>query len=323
MKKKGKELSSEFVESLKSKLQSLGFKDAGMSKRGRPRLLNSNYKLDKCDDTFNISVVIGNRGVQVFYNDDRVMYYHMPDNENIDHDVELFTRDMNSFTSSYLKRILKNQNQAEGIGCNTDKPIKSGRGHNHRPALRTDVRRYLGGLPNVYKCTQESAYNRKLMEYVAYTDGACDNISPLKPGGSAYVIMKDGNIVRARNHGCINTSNNRMELLAIVSAATYTPEGHKLDVYTDSLYCIGILSGKCRPKKNGDLVALFNKAARKLKSVVFHWVRGHSGDVYNEMVDDMAYSAYMEQVEKYGLQPSVYAKGGVKKRSKRPKSIIK
>lgn len=323
MKKERKELSSEFVESLKSKLQSLGFEDAGLSKRGRPRLLNSNYKLDKCDDTFNISVVIGNRGVQVFYNDDRVMSYHMPDNENIDHDVELFTRDMNSFTSSYLKRKLKNQNQAEGIGCNTDKPIKSGCGHNHLPALRTDVRRYLGGLPNVYKCTQESAYNRKLMEYVAYTDGACDNISPLKPGGSAYVIMKEGNIVRARNHGCINTSNNRMELLAIVSAATFTPERSCLDIYTDSQYCINVLTGKWSATANTDLVEKFKMAAKNLKSVVFHWVKGHSGDVYNEMVDDMAYSAYMEQVEKYGLQPNVYAKGGVKKRSKRSKSIIR
>lgn len=192
-----------------------------------------------------------------------------------------------------------------------------------KPTFRDDVKRYYHGLPNVYECVNELLYNEDEIEYAAWTDGACDNISPLKPGGSAYVIMKEGNIVRARNHGCINTSNNRMELLAIVSAATYTPEGHKLDVYTDSLYCIGILSGKCRPKKNGDLVELFNKAARKLKSVVFHWVKGHSGDVYNEMADDMAYSAYMEQVEKYGLQPNVYAKGGVKKRSKRTKSIIK
>lgn len=304
-KKKRKELSSEFVESLKSKLQSLGFKDAGLSKRGLPRLLNSNYKLDKCDDTFNISVVIGKRGMQVFYNDDRILYYHMPYSDNIDHDVELFTRDMNSFTSSYLQMILKNKNQAEGIGCNTDKPIKNDCGHNHRPALRTDVRRYLGGLPNVYECTQESAYNRKLMEYVAYTDGSCDNLNDLRPGGSAYIIIdKQGEIVRASNHGYVNTSNNRMELLAIVSAATFTPERSCLDIYTDSQYCINVLTGKWSATANTDLVEKFKLAAKNLKSVVFHWVKGHSGDPFNEMVDDMAYTAFSDQVDKYNLNIS-------------------
>ena len=149
-------------------------------------------------------------------------------------------------------------------------------------------------------------------EYAAWTDGACDNLSPLKPGGCAYVIFKDGEMFRAKNYGCLHTSNNRMEMLAIISAVTYTPEGSTLDVYTDSQYCINVFSGNWKAKTNFDLIDKFNKAARKLKRVVFHWVKGHSGNTYNEMVDDMAYSAYMEQVEKYGLTVGKYARGGVK-----------
>ena len=56
------------------------------------------------------------------------------------------------------------------------------------------------------------------MNYVAYTDGSCDNNSKYKAGGSAYIVLKDGEIVRMKNHGRLQTTNNRMELLAIISA---------------------------------------------------------------------------------------------------------
>ena len=174
------------------------------------------------------------------------------------------------------------------------------------------VENYLNGLHNVYKCIDEVKYNVDQIDYIVYTDGACDNLSPLKPGGCAYVIFKDGEIFRAKNYGCLHTSNNRMEMLAIVSAVTYTPEGSKLDIYTDSQYCINVFSGNWKAKTNFDLIDKFKKAASKLDRVVFHWVKGHSGDVNNEMVDDMAYSAYMEQVEKYGLKVGKYARGGFK-----------
>lgn len=177
--------------------------------------------------------------------------------------------------------------------------------YTQRSSLRTDVKRYLGGLPNVYECTQESAYNRKMVEYISYTSGSCACLSELRPGGCAYIIMsKWGNIIRARNYGRINTSSRRMELLAIVSAATFTPERSCLDIYTDSQYCINVLTGKWSATANTDLVEKFKLAAKDLKSVVFHWVKGHSGDPYNEMVDDMAYTAFSDQVDKYNLNIS-------------------
>ena len=161
---------------------------------------------------------------------------------------------------------------------------------------------YQNGLNNVFECVSEVNYSKEKTEYSAWTDGSCDNLSSMRPGGSAYVIYKGNEIVRAKNYGCLHTSNNRMEMLAIVSATTYTPEGSKLDIYTDSQYCINVFSGKWSAKVNLDLLEKFNQAASKLERVVFHWVKGHNGDMNNEMVDDMAYSAYIDQVNKYGLQ---------------------
>ncbi len=164
------------------------------------------------------------------------------------------------------------------------------------------TRHYQNGLNNIFECVSEVNYSKEKIEYSAWTDGSCDNLSSMKPGGSAYVIYKGNEIVRAKNYGCLHTSNNRMEMLAIVSATTYTPEGSKLDIYTDSQYCINVFSGKWSAKVNLDLLEKFNQAASKLERVVFHWVKGHNGDLNNEMVDDMAYSAYIDQVNKYGLQ---------------------
>lgn len=63
------------------------------------------------------------------------------------------------------------------------------------------------------------------LHYVVYTDGSCDNLSPFKAGGSAYIIIKDGEILIRKHHGRLNTTNNRMELLAIISAVKSCPEG--------------------------------------------------------------------------------------------------
>lgn len=76
------------------------------------------------------------------------------------------------------------------------------------------------------------------LKYEAYTDGSCDNISPYGEGGSAYIILKDGVIIKESKKGFVGTTNNRMEMLAIISAVKSVPKGATLTVYTDSQYCI-------------------------------------------------------------------------------------
>ena len=138
-------------------------------------------------------------------------------------------------------------------------------------------------------------------EYVAYTDGSCDNLSPYGEGGSAYIILKGDEIVRSGSKGFVGTTNNRMEMLAIISAVCATPKGSDLIIYTDSQYCITAFTNVKKPKKNLDLISLYHHSASGLKSIEFRWVKGHNGDKYNEKVDSMAFSAYESMIEKYNL----------------------
>lgn len=140
------------------------------------------------------------------------------------------------------------------------------------------------------------------LHYVAYTDGSCDNLSKERAGGSAYVILKDGEIAKMKNHGQLNTSNNRMELLAIISAVNACPDGAFIDIYTDSQYCILVLSKSYKPKKNPDLYELYKKCVAHVGGVRFHWVKGHDGNTYNELADQLAYGAYCEICDQYNIE---------------------
>lgn len=140
------------------------------------------------------------------------------------------------------------------------------------------------------------------LHYVAYTDGSCDNLSKERAGGSAYVILKDGELVKMKNHGQLNTSNNRMELLAIISAVNACPDGSFIDIYTDSQYCILVLSKSYKPKKNPDLYELYKKCVAHVGGVRFHWVKGHDGNTYNELADQLAYGAYCDICEQYNIE---------------------
>lgn len=142
------------------------------------------------------------------------------------------------------------------------------------------------------------------LHYVCYTDGSCDLLSANRAGGSAYIVLKDSEVVKVKNHGQLNTTNNRMELLAIVSAVNSCPDGAYVDVYTDSQYCIRVLSKSYKPKLNADLYELYKKCAAHVADVRFHWVRGHNGDKYNEMADELAYAAYCDVCDRYGIEKS-------------------
>lgn len=146
--------------------------------------------------------------------------------------------------------------------------------------------------------TSDEEFPENGRHYVCYTDGSCDNVKS-KAGGSAYIIIKDGEIVKMKSHGSLCTTNNRMELLAIISAVNSCPDNACVDVYTDSKYCIWVLSKETAPQINEDLYELFKKCSAHVEGVRFHWVKGHNGDKYNEMADDMAYGAYCDICDEY------------------------
>ena len=133
-------------------------------------------------------------------------------------------------------------------------------------------------------------------KFIAYTDGSCDNRHPKRPGGSAYIIFnEDKSLYKKASKGFLNTTNNRMELLAIISVVNSIPKNSSVTIYTDSQYCILACKSK-NPKKNKDLVDLFHRLEGKLFSIEFVWVRGHAGNVYNEECDRMANGEYRKML---------------------------
>lgn len=162
-------------------------------------------------------------------------------------------------------------------------------------AKREARRRYASAKDK--SCFHSKPAKKESTEYEAWTDGNCITFSECRAGGSAYVVIKNGAKVHEAKFGCKGTTNNRMEMLAIISAANWIPEGSSITIYSDSMYAINVLSGKWKAKTNTDLVRLYNTVAARLMKVKFKWVKGHSGNEYNEYVDNIASSESMRVME--------------------------
>lgn len=127
-----------------------------------------------------------------------------------------------------------------------------------------------------------------------YTDGAAKG----NPGNGGYgVVLLSGNHRKELAEGFRKTTNNRMELLAvIVGLEALKFEGSSVTVYSDSQYVVnavekGWLFGwervQFKKKKNPDLWMRFLRAYRK-HNVKFIWVKGHAGNPLNERCDQLA-----------------------------------
>ena len=145
------------------------------------------------------------------------------------------------------------------------------------------------------------AHNKsyRKQEFIAYSDGSCDNLNPARPGGAAYLIMDtEGNIIKKKSKGFINTTNNRMEMLAILSIVNSLPNNSFVTINTDSEYCITALLSK-HPKANLDLIQKYYSLRQQKNVTVFlHHVKGHAGNPYNEECDRMARAEYAKMLSK-------------------------
>jgi ribonuclease HI len=131
-----------------------------------------------------------------------------------------------------------------------------------------------------------------------YTDGGASG-NP-GPGGYGTLLMY-GEHVKEMSEGFRLTTNNRMELLAvIVGLEALTRDGVEVDVYSDSKYVVDAVEKRWvfgwekkgyKDKKNPDLWQRFLRVYRR-HQVQFHWVKGHAGNPLNERVDAMAVAAY-------------------------------
>jgi len=130
-----------------------------------------------------------------------------------------------------------------------------------------------------------------------YADGACKG-NP-GPGGWGVVLQVGGN-ERELFGGEPLTTNNRMELTAVIRALEALEGPHQVEVYTDSQYVQkgisewlpdwkrrGWRTADRKPVKNADLWRELEQLAA-VHRVSWHWIRGHAGHAENERADELA-----------------------------------
>lgn len=130
-----------------------------------------------------------------------------------------------------------------------------------------------------------------------YTDGAASG----NPGPGGYgVVLKCAGLCKEMSGGFVCTTNNRMELLAVITGLEAIKwENATVEVYSDSSYVVkaineGWLSNwqvrGWKKVKNVDLWMRFLEVYRR-HNVTFHWLKGHAGHPENERCDALAVDA--------------------------------
>ncbi len=134
-------------------------------------------------------------------------------------------------------------------------------------------------------------------QLIIYTDGAARG----NPGPGGYgIIMKWGEVQKEFSQGFRRTTNNRMELMAVIVALQQLKkEGLDIIVYSDSSYVVDAvekgwlyswIKKGFKDKKNPDLWMQYYKLAQKHR-VKLVWVKGHANNPYNNRCDQLATQA--------------------------------
>jgi ribonuclease HI len=130
-----------------------------------------------------------------------------------------------------------------------------------------------------------------------YTDGACRG-NPGPGGWGALLIYKDAD--KAIYGGETDTTNNRMEMTAIIEALKIVKMDCNITLYTDSKYVMdgitkwlsnwkkkGWITSNKKPVKNKDLWQILEESISK-HNIEWQWVKGHAGIPGNEKADELA-----------------------------------
>ena len=126
-------------------------------------------------------------------------------------------------------------------------------------------------------------------DYIIYTDGAYSQIHD--EGAFAYVMLDgNGNEIRRFVSKISHETNNRAELKAIITAIYHLPlNAKRVKVISDSQYALYTLSGEWSRKTNLELFDVFENVMRAHEglTIEWEWVRGHNGNKYNEICDQL------------------------------------
>ena len=141
-----------------------------------------------------------------------------------------------------------------------------------------------------------------------YTDGACSG-NP-GPGGWGAVLMS-GKHRKELSGGERETTNNRMEMMAVIRGAEALKRGCSVDIHTDSKYVMkgitewvngwkkrGWQTASRQPVKNVDLWQRLEQALDR-HDVTWYWVKGHSGVPGNERADELARMGIPREAQRF------------------------
>lgn len=144
---------------------------------------------------------------------------------------------------------------------------------------------------------ESAGQQRPRPQVTIYTDGACSG-NP-GPGGWGAILIS-GVHRKEINGGEAHTTNNRMELLAAISALTALKQPSDVDLHTDSEYVRNGISkwifgwkkkgwrtADNKPVKNAELWQQLDAASGR-HEIRWHWVKGHAGHPENERADELA-----------------------------------
>jgi ribonuclease HI len=133
-----------------------------------------------------------------------------------------------------------------------------------------------------------------------YTDGAYK--SSIDQGGIGIVWMKDDEVFKKYSKGFKHTTNNKMELIAMLCAfKSIKTSMDEVEFISDSQYVLGCLTKGWKKKKNVELWNILDKEYERVKSLIknikFTHVRGHQDCFGNNLADELASNASLELLE--------------------------
>jgi cyclic pyranopterin phosphate synthase len=143
-----------------------------------------------------------------------------------------------------------------------------------------------------------------------YTDGAC--LGNPGAGGWAAVVV-DGGSKRVLSGGEKETTNNRMEIMAVIKGLASAPTGRGVKVYSDSQYVLNTMTKGWKRNRNNDLWDKLDAEVSK-RRVKWEWVRGHAGHPLNEEADRAA----VQEAKKMANDPRRVGAGDSPKKVEEP-----
>ena len=290
------------------------------------KMLGEQYlKIKSCEDKVDVLITDSSLINGYFYNSNSILE---DDLKRLSLDLFYKYNNMNFFINRTKPYISEGRSQTEAESNRIGIEIKQTLNKLGVPFMEYDgdivsynaiTELILGDVKRKYKIFKEIAQldpyakemivsNNNTHDIKIYTDGACSG-NP-GPGGWSAIIIENG-VEKELSGYSPQTTNNRMEIMAVINALSSVNLPSNVEVISDSKYVCDAINkdwiylwqknswkkANKHPVLNVDLWMQLLPLLKK-HNVKFSWVRGHSGDYYNERCDKLAVAEYRPYLTK-------------------------